>query len=99
MAAAMPVPFAVWSLDGMLIKKSVAAHALVKKSIGSVVIKLPLKLMIVKKAANLARVCTTAASPPPPPQARTAHTARKQQPGRIEANTVGSAAQFDCSSN
>ena len=46
-------------------KKSVAAHALVKKSIGSVVIKLPLKLMIVKKAANLARVCTTAASPPP----------------------------------
>ena len=96
MAAAMPVPFAVWSLDGMLIKKSVAAHALVKKSIGSVVIKLPLKLMIVKKAANLARVCTTAASPP---QARTAHTARKQQPGRIEANTVGSAAQFDCSSN
>ena len=66
MAAAMPVPFAVWSLDGMLIKKSVAAHALVKKSIGSVVIKLPLKLMIVKKAANLARVCTTAASLPPP---------------------------------
>ena len=65
MAAAMPVPFAVWSLDGMLIKKSVAAHALVKKSIGSVVIKLPLKLMIVKKAANLARVCTTAASPRP----------------------------------
>ena len=55
MAAAMPVPFAVWSLDGMLIKKSVAAHALVKKSIGSVVIKLPLQLMIVKKAANLAR--------------------------------------------
>ena len=95
MAAAMPVPFAVWSLDGMLIKKSVAAHALVKKSIGSVVIKLPLKLMIVKKAANLARVCTTAASPPAP----TARTARKQQPGRIEANTVGSAAQFDCSSN
>ena len=91
------MPFAVWSLDVMLIKKSVAAHALVKKSIGSVVIKLPLKLMIVKKAANLARVCTTAASPQP--QARTAHTARKQQPGRIEANTVGSAAQFDCSSN
>ena len=65
MAAAMPVPFAVWSLDGMLIKKSVAAHALVKKSIGSVVIKLPLKLMIVKKAANLARVQCAPLEPAP----------------------------------
>jgi hypothetical protein len=91
----MPVPFAVWSLDGMLIKKSVAAHALVKKSIGSVVIKLPLKLMIVKKAANLARVHHWSQ----PPQPQPARTAQKQQPGRIEANTVGSAAQFDCSSN
>ena len=74
MAAAMPVPFAVWSLDGMLIKKSVAAHALVKKSIGSVVIKLPLKLMIVKKAANLARVhhCSQPPSPHSPHSPQTA---------------------------
>ena len=44
------------ALKKMLIKKCHGyAHALVKKSIGSVVIKLPLQLMIVKKAANLAR--------------------------------------------